>query len=782
MKNFARRCAALVLTAALAVTLCAPASASLALGTELTQHTTELGAGATLTSQSLWSASKEDLRTEHYVTYTPNSALTPVVFSGTYVASTNTVQTAAAQLEAQGWRVAAAINGGFFNSDGTIVGMLVTDGVVRALDVDNYTLLGFTGDGRVFIDESKPTISAAWVGLDGMQRTFPIAGFNAYRNSNYLDKLYLYNQDFSSKVTSGGPCVSAVLRPLYGEQMRMNRTLTLEVVSVTDATLDKTAFNGVLPEGCFMLYAEDRNNPELLAALRGLLPGMQVSVALGGASGQWDQAAYGVSGLYTLLRDGQVADSGLPTPANPYTAVGVKADGSAVFYTIDGRQSGYSVGATYAQVAQRLQELGCVSAVALDGGGSTTLGATLPGSAGFQVVNRPSTNQRKINNTIALVSRAGEEILTPGAYVSAQHRVVLAGASLPVNAAAYDGAGRPVTDQFFNWSATGGFMVAGETGAVYTAGQLPGSYTVSAGTGDPLSVQVVDRLTALTVTRKDTSTKADTLILEPGEVVDLAASGIWYNLPVAMDAENVVWAADPAVGVIDDQGCFTAGTANGEGNITVTAGGVTVTIPVKVDRGDPFTDMAGHWSADYVTQLYKLGLTTGYSQEDGTALYRPDGRLTRAELLAFITRVLGVDESAYYTVELPFADNTDIPNWAQNYVQAMYTLGVLKGSNENGALYANVNGYVTREETMTLLGRVLAASQSCDLSQFPDASSVSDWAAPHVQTLVALNIVGGSNGLLVPQEYIDRAAIAKLLVEVYPLEKALLIPRLDLIS
>ena len=83
---------------------------------------------------------------------------------------------------------------------------------------------------------------------------------------------------------------------------------------------------------------------------------------------------------------------------------------------------------------------------------------------------------------------------------------------------------------------------------------------------------------------------------------------------------------------------------------------------------------------------------------------------------------------------------------------------------------------------MTILGRVLAASQPCDLSQFPDAALVSDWALPHVQTLVALNVVGGSNGLLFPGDYIDRAAIAKLLVEVYPLEKALLLPRLDLMS
>ena len=781
MKKLSRRCAALALAAALAATLLAPAGASWALGTELTERTVELGPGAALTSQSLWSASKEDLRTEHYVTYTPNPTLIPMVFSGAYVASTNTVRSAAAQLESQGWRVAAAINGGFFNSDGTIVGMLMTDGVVRALDVANYTLLGFTGDGRVFIDESKPAVSAAWTGYDGIQRVFPIAGFNAYRNNNYLDKLYLYNQDFSSKVTSGGPCVSAVLRPVNGEQMKMNCTLTLEVVSVTDAVQDQTVFNGILPEGCYMLYAEDRGNPELLAALRELVPGMQVSVALGGAGEQWDEAVYGISGLYTLLRDGQIVD-GLPTTANPYTAVGLKGDGSAVFYTIDGRQGGHSVGATYAQVAQRLQELGCVSAVALDGGGSTTLGATLPGSGGFEVVNRPSTDNRKINNTIALVSRAGETLFTPGAYVTAQHRVVLAGASLNVTATPYDSAGRPISGQILSWSATGGFLSGSGSSAVYTAGFLPGSYTISAGQGIPLSVEVVDRLTALDVTRKDSSAKVDSLILEPGEQAELAASGVWYNLPVAMDPGNIIWTADPAVGAIDPEGRFSAGSANGQGNITATAGGITVTIPVKVDRGDPFTDMAGHWSADYVTRLYKLGLTTGYGQEDGTALFIPQGRLTRAELLAFITRLLGVDESAYYTVELPFADNTDIPNWAQNYVQAMYTLGVLKGSNENGVLYANVNSYVTREETMTILGRVLAASQSCDLSHFPDASLVSDWAAPHVQTLVALNIVGGSNGLLAPKEYIDRAAIAKLLVEVHPLEKALLIPRLDLMS
>ena len=820
MKNIKKRCAALALTAALALSLAQPALASYALGTELSAQTTPLGTGTELTAQSLWSASKSDLRTEHYVTYSPNSTVKPVVFSGTYVASTNTVQSAAAQLESQGLRVAAAVNGGFFNTDGTIVGMLMTDGVLRSLDVENYVLLGFTNDGKVFIDESRPAISASWTAVEyvapqpepddapapevtpdpgaaaGLAEkydldpsippqpvpvprdvTITVSGFNAYRNANYLGGLYLYNKDFSSRVSSHGTSVSAILRPLSPEGLKLSGTYAFEVVSVTDTAQEGAAFNGNIPEGCYMLYGEDHGNPELLAALRGMQAGSRVTLTIDGAGAQWADAAYGVSGMYSLLRNGQIVP-GLPAAPNPYTAVGVKADGTAVFYTIDGRQSGYSVGATYAQVAERLQELGCVSAVALDGGGSTTLGATLPGSTGFSVVNQPSTAGRKINNTIALVSPAGADILAPGAYVTAQQRVVLAGSKLPVTAGGYDSAGRPTGQTYVDLTATGGSVAGG----VYTAGATPGTYTISAGQTGALTVEVVDELSALTVIRKDSGARVTALNLEPGDAVDLTAKGSWWNLPVAMGEEDLTWTADEAVGTIDAAGRFTAGRRSAQGSVTVSAGGRSVSIPVTVSSEVPFTDISGHWSEDYIVQMYQLGLTTGYGQEDGTAVYLPDNPLTRAELLAFLTRVLGVDETAYYTVETPFADNTSIPNWAQLYVQAMYTLGVLKGSERDGKLYADVDSYVTREETMTFLGRVLAASQSADLSSFPDASSVSDWASPHVQTLVGLGIVGGSNGYLEPGANIDRAAIAKLLVEVYPLDKALLVPRLDLIS
>ena len=784
MKKFGKRFAALALALALAVGAGQTAFASWALGTELVDRTVTLAPGTALTSQSLWSASKSDLRTEHYITYTPGGQVKPVIFSGNYVASTNTVATAAAQLKAQGYRVVAAVNGGWFNTDGTIVGALVTDGVVRSLDVQNYTLLGITNDGQVFIDESTLTKKVSWNQVDGSDFNAVLAGYNAFRHANYVNGLFLYNQDFATKVSSSTDNVSAILRPLDGGVMRMNGSMTFEVVSVADTAQEDVSFNGVLPEGCYMLYVEyHENNAWLTDGVRALAPGQQVTVALGGVSEQWNNAAYGISSLYPLLRDGEIVSTNLSTAANPYTAVGIKADGSAVFYTIDGRQSGYSVGATYAQVAQRLQELGCVTAVALDGGGSTNLGATLPGSDSFSILNRPSEAGRRVNNTILLVTPdTGATGVAAGTYVSAEYQVVLAGADLPVSAQLYDTAGFPMDGYAFVWNATGGMVTGDGDSAVYTAGMVPGTYAISAAAGeDVMPIRVIDILSQLKITREGSAAQVSSLRLKPGDVVELNAAGTWWNLPVAMGDGNVAWMADPSIGTIDGSGCFTAGQDNASGAITATAGGKTVTISVSVERNDPFTDIAGHWSADFVTRLYELGLTSGYEQADGTYIFRPNGQLTRGELLTFIARLLKVDTSEYENVVLPFADADTIADWLQPYVKSMYALGVFEGSASGGRLYANVGSNVTREAAITMLGRVLAASGSCDLSGFDDADSVSAWASAYVQTLVALNIVEGSGGKLTPKSDITRGAAAKLLVEVYGLDKAQLVPRTDLV-
>ena len=68
----------------------------------------------------------------------------------------------------------------------------------------------------------------------------------------------------------------------------------------------------------------------------------------------------------------------------PRTAIGQKKDGTVLFLVIDGRQPGYSIGATLRDVQDILFENGCYIAANLDGGSSSTL--YLNG----KVVNKPA--------------------------------------------------------------------------------------------------------------------------------------------------------------------------------------------------------------------------------------------------------------------------------------------------------------------------------------------------------------------------------------------------------
>lgn len=70
----------------------------------------------------------------------------------------------------------------------------------------------------------------------------------------------------------------------------------------------------------------------------------------------------------------------------PRTAMGQREDGAILFVVIDGRQPGYSIGASLYDVQNILLERGAVIAANLDGGSSTVLI-----SKGGEIVNKPSS-------------------------------------------------------------------------------------------------------------------------------------------------------------------------------------------------------------------------------------------------------------------------------------------------------------------------------------------------------------------------------------------------------
>ena len=98
---------------------------------------------------------------------------------------------------------------------------------------------------------------------------------------------------------------------------------------------------------------------------------------------------HAVSGDRMLVLGGEIV-AGLDDDAiHPRTVVGVNQNGRYVYLVVvDGRQPFYSAGATFLELAELMKDLGAHFAMALDGGGSSTL--TMLGEDGNAVcLNSP---------------------------------------------------------------------------------------------------------------------------------------------------------------------------------------------------------------------------------------------------------------------------------------------------------------------------------------------------------------------------------------------------------
>jgi hypothetical protein len=118
---------------------------------------------------------------------------------------------------------------------------------------------------------------------------------------------------------------------------------------------------------------------------------------------------------------------GRPRDKHPRTAIGLKADGSTlVMVTVDGRQPRRSVGVSFSELADLMEELGCVDAMNLDGGGSTTM--VIEG----RIVNFPSDplGPRSVSNAL-FVRRLAEP--GPLAHLDIQIQEGRLAAGLPLS-------------------------------------------------------------------------------------------------------------------------------------------------------------------------------------------------------------------------------------------------------------------------------------------------------------------------------------------------------------
>lgn len=581
MNQFLRKTAALFLSAALTASLLAvPAAASHALGEDLSQSDTLVSESTTLSTNVFWSTSKSDLRRENLITYSPNRFVTPMVTYGSALTSRTTVGSMAKSLESQGYRVVAGINGDFYDtSSGVPVGLVVTDGQVRTSDGGCYAI-GFRDDGTAVL--GKPSI-AVWADLgytvydeagQGTEAGVSIAGINKVRSST--SGVFLYTYDFNAKHTTGTsmPGVDVVCTIEEGS-LSIGGTLKLRVEQVLHASSATP-----IGQNQVVLSVNNSVGGSPVNLLSNVPEGSAITISLTAKNAEWNHVTYAIGALYSLLDNGSVV-SGLPSGTHPRTAVGQKADGTLVFYTIDGRQSGLSIGATMYQLAERMAELGCVSALCLDGGGSTTLTVTKPDSTQASTVNSPSDGgQRAVSNHLFLVSTSEPSGQLDHFYVAPENSSVLAGSRVKLSVSPVDTHYIPMSVNSYSLTASGGEI----TDNVLTTPVSGGDITVTASSGSKSGSAVVHAVSAPdSITVKNGSAALSALTMTPGSSLTLTASAVYNHLLLAASPEAFTWKLDGGIGTVDQHGVISV-SAPGSGTLTVSAGGKSVSIPVTVSR------------------------------------------------------------------------------------------------------------------------------------------------------------------------------------------------------
>ena len=446
--------------------------------TALTAQNTLLNEETELSTNVFWSTAYSDLRTENVVTYTPNKDVTPIVTYGNVLTSRNTPSSMAAKLEAQSYRVVAGINGDFYNtSTGLPIGIVITEGELRSSD-GGYYAIGFRADGTAVIGKPAVKVSAD-LGYELLndygtptEVIRSVTGVNKARVST--GGIYLYTYDFNDRHTTGNTEAGVdVVCNIEDGALSIGDTLTVTVERVVEATSATT-----IQPGQIVLSANLLSGDYYVNALRQIPVGSTITLDVSASSEEWNDVEYAVGALYSLVENGSVV-SGLAAGANPRTAIGQKADGTVVFYTIDGRKSGHSIGATMTQVAQRMVELGCVSALCLDGGGSTAMTVTAPDATSAKTINVPSDGgERAVTNQVFLVATNESTGRLSHYYVKADNAYVLAGSKVNITASAVDTNYIPM-DHDYDLDASDGEM----DGNVLTTPHRGGEITVTASGG-----------------------------------------------------------------------------------------------------------------------------------------------------------------------------------------------------------------------------------------------------------------------------------------------------------
>ena len=180
---------------------------------------------------------------------------------------------------------------------------------------------------------------------------------------------------------------------------------------------------------------------------------------------------------------------------------------------------------------------------------------------------------------------------------------------------------------------------------------------------------------------------------------------------------------------------------------------------------DDFSDNAEIVNKDAVAVTSAIGLFDGY--EDGS--FGPENVVTRAEMAVIICTMLygaGVNVNQFAETSV----FTDVPAWAQGYVNLCSSLGIVAGVGDGKF---RPDGTLSRQEAAVMVARAAglcgldtaldAAAVRSLLASFSDYVTTAAWARESLAFCYQENILDPSDLAIRPAEAIRRCEVARML-------------------
>ncbi len=288
-------------------------------------------------------------------------------------------------------KATAVVNTDFCNWTGDPLGLHIERGELVSEPYRRRTMFGMTADGDYLFDvlgwDAKVTLA------DGTSRA--IDGIDRDREAGEL--IAYTSKWFTSTCTKDGGCEAVIttkdLPVRLGVPIKGRITELRPGLGDTPIPADGIVLSGSGPAADFIENSLIKG-PEMT---------MEFNVIPTSTTG-WERVVEAAGGTPRLVRNGEVCTDFLNegvaasfvTTTHPRSAIGATADGRLVLVTVDGRQYN-ATGMSLPDLGRLMKSLGCVDALNLDGGGSSTM-ATY-----FGTLNSPSDGRlRALPNGMAV--------------------------------------------------------------------------------------------------------------------------------------------------------------------------------------------------------------------------------------------------------------------------------------------------------------------------------------------------------------------------------------------